>query len=78
MNTLLEIALWAALNLFLFVCIQRKLLLVSILQRQQLIVYKRKAPQLKLKERDRLFWILVSKIWSDRKEHLVIVKRIAP
>ncbi len=74
MNLLPILSILILLNLFLFVCIQRTLLLVSILQRQQLIVYKRNIKRPKLKRRDRLFWMLVSKAWTNWKEHLVIVK----
>ncbi len=64
----------AALNLFLFVYVHRKLILLVALQRQQLAVYKRRIKRPRFKERDRLFWNALTKIWSDWKEHLVIVK----
>ncbi len=74
MKLLLIITMLAALNLFLFGYVHRKLILLVALQRQQLVVYKRKIKRPRLKERDRQFWILLSKIWSEWKEHLVIVK----
>ncbi len=74
MKLLPIITIFAALNLFLFGSVHRKLILLVTLQRQQLAVYKRKIKRPNLKERDCLFWMLLSNIWSDWKEHLVIVK----
>jgi len=42
--------------------------------RQQLAVYKRKAKKPILRNRDRLFWSLLSKIWKDWKSELILVK----
>jgi hypothetical protein len=37
-------------------------------------VYKRKSKKLLLKNRDRLFWSLLSKIWRDWRSELILVK----
>ena len=42
--------------------------------RQQLIVLKRNQTRPKLKERDRLFWALLSRIWSGWRDALLIVQ----
>lgn len=42
--------------------------------RQQLIVLKRNQNRPKLKERDRLFWVLLSRIWSGWRDALLIVQ----
>lgn len=42
--------------------------------RQQLIVLKRKQNRPKLKECDRLFWVLLSRIWTGRRDALVIIQ----
>ena len=42
--------------------------------RQQLIVLKRSQNRPKLKERDRLFWVLLSRIWSGWRDALLIVQ----
>ena len=42
--------------------------------RQQLAVLNRTAKQPKLCYRDRLFWVVLSKLWKGWREVLVIVK----
>jgi putative transposase len=42
--------------------------------RQQLIVLKRKNKRPSLEERDRLFWVFLSRIWPDWRNALLIVK----
>ena len=42
--------------------------------RQPLIVLKRNQTRPKLKERDRLFWVFMSRIWSGWRDALLIVK----
>ena len=42
--------------------------------RQQLAVFKRKRPRPWLRQRDRLFWVLLASIWPDWRDALVIVK----
>ena len=74
MELLLEIAILAGLNALLFVCIQRKIMMQVIVQHQQLAVYKRSVKKLKIKERDRIFWMMLSIFWSEWKSRLIIVK----
>jgi transposase InsO family protein len=42
--------------------------------RQQLAILHRRRPRSKLKNRDRLFWVLLSRLWSNWQSVLVIVK----
>jgi transposase InsO family protein len=42
--------------------------------RQQLAILDRKLPRPKLKNRDRLFWVLLSRLWSGWQSVLIIVK----
>jgi hypothetical protein len=42
--------------------------------RQQLAVYERKHPRPKLNGFDRLFWVVVRRIWSNWSEALIFVK----
>ena len=42
--------------------------------RQQLAVYKRKQPRPKLNPFDRLFWVVVRRIWPNWSEALILVK----
>ena len=74
MKLLLEIAILVGLHLFLFGCVQRKLLLLVVAQRNQITVLKRSVKSPKIKEWDRQLWMFLSRIWTDWKEHLVIVK----
>jgi hypothetical protein len=42
--------------------------------RQQLAVYKRKQPRPTLDRFDRLFWVVVRRLWTQWSEALIIVK----
>jgi hypothetical protein len=42
--------------------------------RQQLAVYERKHPRPKLNGFDRLFWVVVRRIWNNWSEALILVK----
>ena len=74
MKILLEIAGLAGLNLFLFGFVQRKMPLHLLAMHQQLSVYKRAGKKPKLKERDRIFWMILSRFWPEWKSRLIIVK----
>ncbi len=74
MRIFIEICILAGLNLLFSVWLQKKLVVKYAAMRQQLIVYKRTVKKPKIKNRDRLFWILLSKFIRDWKSLLVIVK----
>src|SRR5262245_65362761 len=42
--------------------------------RQQLLVLNRTVKRPKLRQRDRLFWVCLSKLWKDWRDALIIVK----
>ena len=46
----------------------------NIALRNQLIVVKRDQNRAALKERDRLFWVILSRIWSGWRDAVVIVQ----
>jgi len=74
MKILLGITILAALNLFLIGYVQRKMAILVLAQRNQIIVLKRSVKKVKVKERDRFLWMFLSKIWTDWRPHLVIVR----
>ncbi len=53
---------------------RRDFSLENLALRQQLAVLKRSHTRLKIKQRDRLFWIWLSRTWSGWREALIIVK----
>ncbi len=58
-------------NLF----VNRSILIAENLAlRQQLAVQQRTIRQPKLRKRDRIFWVFLSRIWQDWKSALIIVK----
>ena len=62
------------LRLFPFLCGgYRQVALENLALRQQLAVYKRTASRPKLRTRDRLFWIWLSRVWTGWRDALVIV-----
>jgi putative transposase len=42
--------------------------------RQQILVLNRTVKQPKLRRRDRLFWVCLSRLWKDWRDALIIVK----
>jgi len=50
------------------------LALENLALRQQLAVYQRRHPRPQLRLRDRLFWVWLSKVWSQWRSALLIVK----
>ncbi len=74
MNTLLILAVVQSFNLVFFAWFNRVALVRILVLRQQLGVYKRKAKKPRLKNRDRLFWSLVSKFWRDWACELIVVR----
>ena len=57
-----------------FLIARHRLALEAVALRQQLAVYKRKQPRPKLNRFDRLFWVVVRRIWSNWSEALILVK----
>jgi hypothetical protein len=53
---------------------QRDLALENLALRQQLGVLKRRKGVLRLKRKDRLFWVVLSGIWPHRQKVLHLVK----
>jgi len=74
MKTVFQIAVLAGLNVFLFGYVQRRMAFHLLSMYQQLAVYKRTVKKPKIKERDRLFWMICSRMWPDWKAKLIIVK----
>jgi hypothetical protein len=50
------------------------LILENLALRQQLAIMKRAAKQPRLRTRDRLFWIVLCRFWSNWQEPLIVVK----
>jgi putative transposase len=57
-----------------FFLLRASLVAENLALRQQLAVLKRQKPTPRLKKRDRLFWIVLSKLWSGWKKSLLIVQ----
>ena len=52
----------------------RKLVLENLALRQQIVVLQRFAKRPRLKTQDRVFWVLLSRIWSGWRDSLSVVK----
>ena len=52
----------------------KEIALENVALRQQLTILKREQPRLKLRHRDRLFWIGLRTIWKNWKSALLIVR----
>ena len=50
------------------------LALENLALRQQVTIMKRSTKRPRLRDRDRLFWILLSRFWRNWKEQLIVVK----
>jgi putative transposase len=51
----------------------RQLALENLALRQQLAVYKRTAPRPKLRPTDRLWWLVLARVWAGWRQPLVTV-----
>jgi len=74
MKILLMIVAVQFLNLVIFAWLRRLTWVQILALRQQLAVYKRRSKRPFLKNRDRLFWSLLSRLWRDWRSALIIVK----
>jgi hypothetical protein len=57
-----------------FLIARHRLAMETSVLRQQLAVYKRKRARPQLRGSDRLFWIVVRRIWNNWPEALILVK----
>jgi hypothetical protein len=57
-----------------FVVSRHSLALETVALRQQLAVYERKQPRRKLHPSDRLFWVLLRRLWSSWSDALILVR----
>ena len=55
-------------------CSRRDLLLENLVLRQQLSVFKRKRPQLRLVPSDKFFYVMLRRLWPAWKRALILVK----
>jgi hypothetical protein len=53
---------------------RRDLLLENLALRQQLGVLKRKRPQPRFAASDRLFWVVLQRLWADWRRTVVLVQ----
>ncbi len=53
---------------------QRDLAVENLVLRQQLAILKQRNPRPRLTDTDRLFWVLLTRLWSGWREALHIVK----
>jgi hypothetical protein len=74
MKTLVVIVVVQCLNLVVFLWFNRVAWIRILALRQQLAVYKRKSKKPRLRNRDRLFWSLLSNIWRDWSSELILVR----
>jgi putative transposase len=74
MKSLLVVVVVQSLNLLAFMWFNRAAWIRILALRQQLNIYKRKSKKPILRNRDRLFWCLLSKIWIDWTSELILVR----
>ena len=74
MKILLVILVVQSLNLVIFAWFNRVAGLRILVLRQQLTVLKRRSKRPMLRNRDRLFWSLLARIWRDWRSELILVR----
>jgi hypothetical protein len=74
MKTLLVVLVVQSLNLIVFRWFNRVAWIRILAFKQQLAVYKRRAKKPRLRNRDRLFWSFLSKVWRGWASALILVK----
>src|SRR5213593_3301361 len=53
---------------------RRELALENLALRQQLAVWKARQPRPRLTETDRIFWVLLSRLWTSWRHSLLVVR----
>jgi hypothetical protein len=74
MKILLIVAVAQSLNLLAFTWFDRAAWIRILALRQQLSIYKRKSKKPVLRNKDRLFWFLLSKVWRDWASEIILVR----
>ena len=74
MNMLFLILAVEALNLATLLWIRRETVLRTLVLRQQLVAYERREKKPRLNNKDRLFWVVISRVWKDWRCELTLVK----
>jgi hypothetical protein len=74
MKILLVVLVIQSLNLLVFIWFNRWAVIRILALRQQLVVYRRKPKKPMIRNRDRMFWSLISRVWREWKSELIIVK----
>ena len=74
MNLLLLFLLAQTINLVVFLWLNRATTIRLAAYRQQLAVYQRSTKKPRLKDGDRLFWVLLSRLWKDWRSDLLVVR----
>ena len=57
-----------------FIAGRSALMAENLALRQQLIVLQRSLKHPRMRRRDRVFWVLLSRFWKDWRSHLVVAK----
>ena len=60
--------------LILLISMRKNLLIENLALRQQLAIMKQHVKRPKIRIRDRIFWVFLSRIWKDWKSVLIVVK----
>ena len=74
MKILLVVLAIQPLILLVFIWFNRWAVIRILALRQQLVVYRRKPKKPMIRNRDRRFWSLISRVWREWKSELIIVK----
>ena len=74
MAVLLLLLFLQALSLVAFAWFHRRTMLRLAVLRHQLAVYKRSAKKPRLNNRNRLFWVVISRVWKEWRSELILVK----
>ena len=74
MKILLVVLVIQSLNLLVFIWFNRWAVIRILALRQQLVVYRRKPKKPMIRNRDRMFWSLISRVWREWRSELIIVK----
>jgi len=74
MKILLVVLVIQSLNLLVFIWFNRWAGIRILALRQQLVVYRLKPKKPMIRNRDRMFWSLISRVWREWRSELIIVK----
>ena len=70
----MEMIIFTIFVIMLMIKLNRQLIIENLVLRQQLAIMRQSIKRPRIRKRDRLFWILLSRFWNGWQDALIVVK----